>query len=209
MVCAGVLAGDDDAGRRPRRRRQSPIPCRSRSLRSAPRPTTRGTCWSSPEGCWCRSCAPSAGRGTRPRCWCGPTCRTQPRWGSPARAGVRRSTGTHRPSRSAGSADRRHAAPSDGSAGPVGSTSIRAWRPDRRWSGGRRTPASRRVWWPPRRRPSRRSRRTRRVCGHRAPPATHNPGSRTPCADSAASATLRCGTHPSMPARAAAPPAPP
>ena len=41
----------------------------------------RGTCSSSRAGCSCRTRAPTAGRGTWPRCRAGPRCRTTPRSG--------------------------------------------------------------------------------------------------------------------------------
>ena len=55
-------------------------------LARAPGRSTRGTCSSSPAGCWCRTGARTAGRGRRPRCWCGPRCRRPPGRGGRAPA---------------------------------------------------------------------------------------------------------------------------
>ena len=64
-----------------------PCPCRCRSPPSAPGRSPRGTCSSSPAGCSSRTRAPTAGRGTSPRCSAAPRCRTTPGAGSPTRAG--------------------------------------------------------------------------------------------------------------------------
>ncbi len=114
MVGAGVLSGDQDAvGVLDVEHRHRAL-ADADGVRPTPSPTIRGTCWSSPAGCWCRSCAPAADRGRRPRCWCGPRCRTPPRRDWTAPAARRRSAGRRRPTRSAGSAYRRGAAPWDG-----------------------------------------------------------------------------------------------
>ena len=65
---AAFDADHEDQRRPDPSRRGRTFPCRCRATRSAPGRSPRGTCSSSPAGCSCRARAPTAGRGTSPRC---------------------------------------------------------------------------------------------------------------------------------------------
>ncbi len=93
-------------------------------------------------GCWCRAPARSAGRRTRPRCSCAPTCRTRRGAATSAWRARRRCGRTRRPSRSARSGSRPADGTSASSGGPADPASSRSRRPATRSSARRRTPGS-------------------------------------------------------------------
>ncbi len=95
------------------------VPFPSPTVSDRARRSTRGTCWSSRGGCWFRASARTAGTGTRPRCWCVPTCRRRIDRG-PRRRGARRRRGRRPgPSRPVGSGRRPAPCTSERSADPA------------------------------------------------------------------------------------------